>query len=56
MLGVDNPRDADRWRAVDHIFDDASFCGAFGAGVRRLTRAFEHLAADDRGDGGFAQA
>jgi hypothetical protein len=56
MLGLDDVREADRWQPVDDIRDDASFCGAFGAVVRRHTRAFEHLAADDRRDLASAQA
>ena len=35
---------------VHHILDDASFRRAFGAVLRRHSRAFDHLAAYDRGD------
>ena len=54
MLGLDDVREADRWQPVVDTLDDASFCGALGAVVRRHTRAFEHLATHDRGDSAFA--
>ena len=56
MLALNDVREADRWQPVIDTLDDASFCGAFGAVVRRRTRGLEHPATYDCCDSAFVEA